>query len=352
MDSIYQHETVNPYRSGGGSHTIALGVRYQDADDPEYEHALVWKFEPTFATDSQTPMLESRGFLHKQYWVENRDEIEYTHYSTDDGSNLVESYGWFDTIAVSSVPEQVWGEMEALFGSEVRTNTFETPVGGADAVMPTVSVPTEAEAFVAELELKVDARASEEIDEDDPRVTPDDFTSHVRDGDTGEILSTSHFVSHDCSWWIQPVRNGSEPYLRIEKCFHKTWDEGMVGSFECEYENEEVVEAYRSADEAPSFDSLPEDVIASLSNWLGEPIVKRSLERCGAEMPQRVYECFECDATTVATPRGTCVECGSESLCTYKSIEQYEESKANESETTKKIKEMLASAEPSVSVDE
>lgn len=352
MESIQNHSRTRPYRSNGGSHRIAVGARYDDPETPEYRHALVWKFNPTLQRGPQTPTFDCVGFVHKKYWRDIEPDIAYTHDTTDDGSEVIESHGWSDTIDVTTTPDIVREHFESLFGSENRENAFTNPrIEGEEA--PDVSLPKDASAFTAEFDVVISGRTTEELSPDDPRVDADseEFTSHMKDANTGEILSTSHIATHDCRWWIRPVSTEDEARLEIEQCFHKVWDKRMHGGFECKDENETLVESHRDGD-TPSIDSLPDDVLAGLADWFGEPLIRRSLRANGSEMPTKTYECVSCDSVFEVTPRDSCPDCGSESLCEYPSLEKYEEIKEEESDEAAALKEELATAEITTTLDE
>lgn len=348
MKTLDNHEV----RSDGGRHEIKLGVTFTDPDTPEYEHSISWHFEPTFATDTQTPFLEVSGFIHKKYWTEISDEIDHTLYTTDDGSEIVESGGWFDKpYEAKTLPESVRTHFNSLFGTTLTENTFEraaelTTVDRTPIDIP--EIPTDHKVHTFEINLKLDGSYTEELDEDDPRVVDGSYTRHIKNAD-GEITSTYYTMSHNASWWIQPVADSNGVEFEIQKCFHKTWDEGMVGSFDCEYENEKIVESYQEGDEIPPLSSLPDAILTALSEWFGEETIQEALSDCNRSLPKYVYECMACSTDTIVTARNSCPRCSEESLCRYESYEDYMEIKADETEEEQQLKEMLVNAEPTVS---
>lgn len=165
MDTI----DADQVESGGGRHSIKLGVTFEDPETPEYEHAVVWGFEPTLATDSQTPILEVRTVLHKKYW----DEIDadLTRSTSDDGSEVVYSGGWMTgPFSTSAIPESIKSKFKCIFGQPLTENTFTCPndVFDIDLEDPTLPpIPDDHEVVLPEFTVKVDGDYTEYLDEDD-----------------------------------------------------------------------------------------------------------------------------------------------------------------------------------------
>lgn len=340
-------------RSDGGRHEIKLGITFTDPETPDYEHSISWHFEPSFLTDTQTPFLEVCGFVHKKYWANIREEIEHTRQTTDDGSEIVESGGWFNKpYETDTIPDSIKSHLADLFTDTLAENTTERVSEFSPTELTEISIPeipSNHEVHTFEMVIKTDGSYTEDLDEDDPRVSEDSFTSHIKDGETGEIRSTYHSMSHNASWWIEPVADTDGVTLEIEKCFHKTWDDGMHGGFECKYENEKLVEVHRESEQTPPLSSLPDAILTALSEWLGEEVVRDALESFDRSLPKYVYECIECSTDSIVTARNACPRCGAESLCRYESFEDYVEIRADESEKEQAVKEMLVNAEPTVS---
>jgi hypothetical protein len=338
--------------SGGGTHKIKLGVTFTDQSSPEYKHSLMWEFGPDMATGPQEAALQVTGFLHKKYWKEIESDIQPTHYSQDDGSEIIESKGWTDSpYSPSCVPNPVRKKFRSLFGENLAENTFTFEPDGAP-VIDVPSLPGEFEVEVFELEIKVNGRYNEEISEDDSRVEDGNFTSHMREAETGDIIHTSHSVRHAVSWWFTPTETDTgKPRFQIEQCFHKEWDDTVSNGFENQYENETRIEAYKSPTGSPSMVTLPAEIVDSLSEWFGEPLISQSIKDDGGSMPTFVYECFNCERVTKATPRDACPDCDSGSLCTYDSVEEYKQQVENRDEDETELLEVLVNAEPTVKTD-
>lgn len=339
-------------KTSGGRHSIKLGVTFEDPETPDYEHAIVWGFEPTLATDSQTPTLEVRSVLHKKYWEEI--DAELTLATSDDGSEVIFSGGWMSgPFETAQVPQSITEKLTTIFGTELAQNTIEKPEQIFDIELEEVELPQIPESHsvvVPEFTVKIDGDYIEYLDEADTRVEDGNFTSHMKNAETGEILSTSHPLNHDMSWWFEP--NDTHLGLRIRECFHKTWDDKMHGGFEEKYARETVVESYRSHTETPSIAQLPKEVLAELMQWFGESLVQKMLSDTTRDLPTYVYECFNCDSVSEVTPRNNCPECGSDSTCRYESMDQYAEIIEDEDEQTQAVKEMLANSEPTVTMGE
>lgn len=337
-------------RSTGGRHSIKIGVVFEDPDTPDYEHAIVWGFEPTLATDSQTPTLEIRTVLHKKYWAEL--DADLTLPTSDDGSEVVYSGGWMSgPFETTQVPQSVQDTLNAIFGDVLTRNTIEQADEIFDSDLETVPLPVIPDThsvIVPEFTVKIDGDYTEYLDEDDARVQDGNFTNHMKDAETGEILSTAHPLSHNMSWWFEPKETSDG--IRISECFHKTWDDRMHGGFEEKYDRETVVESYRSHTETPPVSQLPKEILTELMQWFGEPFVRSILSETERDLPTYVYECFNCNSVSEVTPRNHCPNCGSDSTCRYESMEQYTEIIEDEDEQTKAVKEMLASSEPTVTM--
>lgn len=337
MESVTNSEV----RSDGGQYRIKLGVTFEDLETPEYEHAVMWGFEPTLAVDSQNPRLDLNYIIHKKYWEEL--DVEPTKFSEDDGSEMIHSYGYFDSpYDPECVPDSVRNKMSELFGDELVKGTFSNPPESAD-VVDVPEIPSEHSVELFTIDINVDGSYSEELEEDDPRVGNGHFTSHVKDSD-GEIVHTSYRISHNMSWWVRPTEKGT---LVVEKCFHKTWDDRMTANFKENHPGETLVESYQNESETPDLDSLPDEILATLMSWFGEELIKNSLS--SRNLPKYVYECFECGEPSHVTPRDHCPACGSDSLCRYESLEQYRERVENRDDDEEKLLDWLTSAEISVS---
>lgn len=336
MDSV----TNSNVRSTGGRYEIKLGVTFSDKDDSEYNHAVMWGFEPSLTVDSQNPRLDLNYIIHKKYWSEL--DVEPTKFTEDDGSELVHSHGYFDSpYNPEHIPETVKNKLEELFSEELVDGTFNNPPENADSVeVPTISEEHSVEVF--EMTIQVDGSYTEELEEDDPRVGNGHFTSEVKDAETGEVLHTSYRISHGMSWWFTPTPDGPE----IEKCFHKSWDDKMKGNFEENYPGETVVEAYQEEETTPSMDSVPDDILHTLTGWFGENLIRSSLT--GNQIPRVVYECFDCREASKVTPRDHCPKCGSESLCEFESLLHYRKHIRDRDEDEEELMNWLASAEVSV----
>jgi hypothetical protein len=328
----------------GGKTDIWVGVCFEDDDSKEYEHSIVWRFEPTFATDSQTPVLEIRRVLHKKYWVGLDEKV--TTPTTDDGSDIKVSKGWAEgPFDPSQLPESVFKKLRYIFGDELAQNTVIEAADILDVDFTSVNlidIPNSHTVITPEFTIKANGRYTDSVDKSHERVIDGAFTRKIRDGETEEVLDVYHPIDHSVSWWFTPSDSG---LVEIEKCVHKIWDEGMVGGFETKYENEEVIEACRTPEASPSVASLPDDILRSLAEMFGEPFVVELLEDTDAEIPTYVYECFECGEASEVTPRSSCPECGASSVCRYESPEEYRKSIEQETERDRKVKEKLAQLE-------
>lgn len=342
MESVANSEVT----STGGRHSIRIGVVFQDPEESVYKHQIMWLFEPTLATDSQTPLFEVRGIRHKKYW--EGVDIDIMSIEPDEAEE-VHSHGWSNgPYSTETIPETIGEKLAELFGSELSENTM-AGIEDGEEVNDIPAVPEKHQVEIHDICLKVDGSYAEELDEDDPLVGNGHFTSHMKDAETGEILHTSHYMEHSMSWWFEPAEDGG---LQIRKCFHKTWDDAVSGGFEVRHEGVELVESYREGEGTPDMETLPDEILSTLMDWVGEPLVSESLEGTERELPKYAYECFDCGEVSEVTPRNACPECGSESTCRYESMEMYEEAIADESEEEREVKEFLAGAEVSVSLDE
>lgn len=345
MDTV----DASQVRYDGGTHKIKLGVTFQDEDTPEYEHSVMWAFEPTLATDSQNARLDVSSFIHKKYWTK-LDDVEHGLFTEEDGSEIIESAGWFDSpYNPSTIHPLVLDKLRALFGDEIVDNTINNPSDNIDSEIDMPEIPPSAEVEVFEIHLQLDGSYTEELSEDDPRVGDGHYTSHIKDAE-GNIKHTSYRIQHNVVWWVTPVEGESR--LEIEKCFHKTWDEGTIRGFDTEYPGEYVVEAYREEDDSPGMDTLPGDITEALSGWFGEPLARRSVAYDGEELPINAYECYECDTAFEATPRDHCIHCGSDSLIQYESMEHLKERIEERGEDEEQLLDMLMTAEITASHEE
>lgn len=340
MDSVTNSEV----HACGGRHEIKLGVTFSDTEDPEYNHTVMWGFEPTFAVDSQNPRLDLMYVIHKKYWEEL--DVEPTKFTEDDGSELVDSYGYFDApYDPSCVPTTVREKFTELFSEELAEGTFNNPPECPESV-DVPNIPEDHSVSVFSMLLQVDGSYTEEVSEEDPRVGDGHFVSEIKDAETGEVLDRGYTISHDMSWWFTPTQDG----LKIQKCFHKTWGKRMTRDFKESNPGEKVVESYQGEDKTPSMDSLPADIVADLTDWLGENLVTSSFDQ--ASVPEYVYECFNCGEPSKVTPRDYCPECGSDSLCEFDSLESYRDHIEDRDEEEEQFLDWLCSAEVSTEVEE
>lgn len=335
MDSVSADEV----QASGGRYAMKLGVTFSDSDDPEYNHVVMFGFEPTLAVDSQNPRLDLNYIIHKKYWEEL--DVEPAKFTEDDGSELIHAHGYFDSpYDPSLVPNSVRGKFTELFGEELADGTFTNPPEKAETVA-VPDIPGSHTVGVFDLTIQLDGTYTEELSEDDPRVGDGHYKSEMKD-ENGDVVHESYRMSHDVSWWFTPTGDG----LEIKECFHKTWGERMKRDFEENYPGVTVVESYRDGEETPGMDSVPGAILADLASWFGEELVQASLS--SRSLPEYVYECFECDEVSKVTPRDHCPSCGNTSLCRFESVEQYKEAIESRDELDEEVLEWLASADVSV----
>lgn len=331
-------------RPTGGRYEIKMGVKFEDEDDPEYNHVIMWGFEPTLAVDSQSPRLDLNYVIHKKYWEEL--EVEPVKFTEDDGAEIVNSYGYFDSpYDPDCVTDSIKEKFKNLFGRELTNGTFNNPPESTESVdLPSVPEPHSTEVF--EMTIQVDGSYTEELEESDPRYGDEKFVSEIKDED-GNVTHRTYRVSHDMAWWFEL----SDGQLQTKSCFHKAWGQnGMKRNFEENYPGETIVEAYREDDETPHMDSLPDKILADLTNSFGENLVRASLME--ETLPRVVYECFECGDASKVTPRDNCPKCGSDSLCEFESLHHYRKHLRDRDEEEEKLIDLLASAEITVGSDQ
>lgn len=347
MDTVNNQEV----RSSGGRHEVCFGVTFDDEEDAEYEHSIVWTFVPTLSTGPENARFEVMNLIHKRYPKSLRGSVTQTNFSRDDGSEILHSHGWGSSPhPTESVPETVRERFRSLFGDELAEHTFTARDERVDAVeLP--EIPDDHSASIVDITLRIDGLYTEDIPEEDPRVDveKEHFTSHMKDAETGEILHTSHVVNHSPSWWFGPVEDGSR--LQIRQCYHKTWDDRMTGGFTEENPREEMIESYREDDDTPSMATLPKEIITTLSEWVGESLTLRSVSHDGGELPTYVYECFGCETVFESTPLGGCPHCPNDRLCRYDSQERYDEINEDQDERDREILEELTNAELTTTVE-
>jgi len=321
MDSV-QSEDV---QCTGGHHTIKIGVTFEDRKSPDYKHSIVWGFEPTLATEGKHPILEVRTILHKKY--SNNINPDYTIPTQDDGSEVINHGGWTDgPFTTDAIPNSVKDKLSEMFGDELAENTIKNPQEVLDidcefSEVTLPNIPNKHTVILPEFIVEIHGSYVNHLSKEEADQRDVDYTSHMKDANTGEIKDTYYPVNHNLLWVFSPVKN--ESGLQVEKCVHKTWNNKMSYDFEENYDGEQIIEAYKTPAETPNIDELPRAILLELTEWFGTPLMEQMLAGTNTNIPTYAYDCYNCDELSVSTPRKTCPKCGSENKTRYDSVENY-----------------------------